>query len=120
MSDTKIETKSDPNHPLPGNKRIVGQKKARIQIKQILDSGRISHAYLLTGQPGVGKLPLALTFAEYMSGVEHLSTLGDAKKTNKTSWLRILIFIFSSQCHGFIRQKNIRSGYSCWPKIPTK
>jgi DNA polymerase-3 subunit delta' len=86
MSDTKIETKSDPNHPLPGNKRIVGQKKARIQIKQILDSGRISHAYLLTGQPGVGKLPLALTFAEYMSGVEHLSTLGDAKKTNKTSW----------------------------------
>lgn len=69
-----------------GNRRIVGQAKARAQLSRSLASGRISHAYLLAGPPGVGKKALALAFAEAINGVDHLSDLKGHAFSKKSSW----------------------------------
>jgi DNA polymerase III subunit delta' len=69
-----------------GNRRIVGQVKARSQLSKSLASGRISHAYLLAGPAGVGKKALALAFAEAINGVDHLSDLKGHAFSKKSSW----------------------------------
>jgi DNA polymerase-3 subunit delta' len=69
-----------------GNRRIVGQEKARSQLSKSLASGRISHAYLLAGPAGVGKKALALAFAEAINGVDHLSDLKGHAFSKKSSW----------------------------------
>lgn len=69
-----------------GNRRLVGQARAKEQMNRILSSGRIGHAYLISGPKGSGKTAFALGFAEAINGVEHLSTLGSHKKSNKSSW----------------------------------
>ncbi|SMO54529.1 ATP-binding protein [Gracilimonas mengyeensis] len=69
-----------------GNRRIIGQKRAKEQAERILDSGRISHAYLISGPKGVGKTAFALTFAEAINGIDHLSDLGEYKSSKKSSW----------------------------------
>ena len=38
-----------------GNRRLVGQVRAKEQISRILNSERIGHAYLLSGPRGSGK-----------------------------------------------------------------
>lgn len=69
-----------------GNRRIIGQKRAKEQVERMLASGRISHAYLLSGPSGVGKTAFALAMAEAINGVEHLSDLGEFKTSKKSSW----------------------------------
>lgn len=69
-----------------GEHRIVGQEKVRNELARIIDSNRIGHAYLFSGPTGVGKLALALAFAEAINGVENLSILGDLKKSTKSNW----------------------------------
>jgi len=69
-----------------GNRRIIGQDRAKEQVERMLASGRISHAYLLSGPSGVGKTAFALAFAEAINGIDHLSDLGDHKISKKSSW----------------------------------
>ncbi|MEX2585344.1 MAG: RuvB-like domain-containing protein [Balneolaceae bacterium] len=69
-----------------GNRRLVGQSRAREQIVQAVDSGRLSHAWLLSGPEGSGKTAFALAFAELLNGIENLSELGDARNSRKSSW----------------------------------
>jgi len=69
-----------------GNRRIIGQSRAKEQVERMLDSERISHAYLLSGPTGVGKTAFALAMAEAINGVEHLSDLGEHKTSKKSSW----------------------------------
>lgn len=79
-----------------GGRRIVGQTKSRELLSQILNSGRISHAYLFTGPPGVGKKAMALAFAEAINGIDHLSDLQGTAFSKKSSWFThpdIRIFI---------------------------
>jgi len=45
---------------------IIGNEKAIEQIRRMVDSGRIAHALLLHGEPGVPKLALALATAQYI------------------------------------------------------
>lgn len=71
---------------LIGNKRLVGQLKARQQLTRILQGDRLSHAYLLTGPTGVGKKALALAFAEAIQGISNLTDLGEKTKSRKSSW----------------------------------
>jgi len=52
----------------------------------MLESERISHAYLISGAPGVGKTAFALAFAEAINGVNHLSDLGEYQTSKKSSW----------------------------------
>lgn len=69
-----------------GNRRIIGQQRAKDQVERILASDRISHAYLLSGPSGVGKTAFALALAEAINGVENLSELGAFKTSKKSSW----------------------------------
>jgi DNA polymerase-3 subunit delta' len=69
-----------------GNARLIGQKKAREKAQKILESGRIGHAYLISGGSGVGKTAFALAFAEYVNGISNLTQLGDAARSKKSSW----------------------------------
>lgn len=69
-----------------GDRRIVGQSRAKQQVERILASERISHAYLISGPAGSGKTPFALAMAEAINGIDNLSDLGDAKFSKKSTW----------------------------------
>lgn len=69
-----------------GNKRIIGQKRAKDQVERILASDRISHAYLLSGPSGIGKTAFALALAEAINGISNLSDLGEYATSKKSSW----------------------------------
>ncbi len=46
---------------------IIGQEEVKQQLRQAVRDGRIPHAQLFTGISGVGKLPLALAYAQYIA-----------------------------------------------------
>jgi len=46
---------------------IIGQEDIKNQLRQSVIDGRIAHAQLFTGISGVGKLPLAIAYAQYLS-----------------------------------------------------
>ena len=47
--------------------QIKGQKRAIQFLKRVIASGKIPHAYLFTGIPGVGKTSTALAFAQALN-----------------------------------------------------
>lgn len=69
-----------------GNQQIVNQQNAKKRLSLVLQSGRVAHAYLLTGPAGSGKAALALAFAEILNGIDHLTDLGNQKFSTKSSW----------------------------------
>ncbi len=69
-----------------GNRRLVGQHRAKNQISRMLDSGRIGHAYLISGPKGSGKTPFALALAEAVNGINHITDLGEAGFSKYSSW----------------------------------
>lgn len=69
-----------------GDRRLVGQEKAKHQIERILLSGRLAHSYLITGPNGTGKTAFALALAEVVNGVNHLTDLKDLAISKKSSW----------------------------------
>lgn len=46
---------------------IIGQEEVKRQLRQGIREGRIAHAQLLTGEQGVGKISLALAYAQYVN-----------------------------------------------------
>jgi len=69
-----------------GNRKIVGQEKAKMQVRRIFNSNRLSHAYLLSGPPGVGKTAFALGMAEWINGVDNITDLKGRSFSKKSSW----------------------------------
>lgn len=69
-----------------GNRKLIGQEKARDQLMKVMESGRLGHAYLISGPSGVGKTAFALTFAEYVNGIDNLTDLEGAVRSKKSSW----------------------------------
>ncbi len=69
-----------------GDRRLVGQEKPKNQVEKILQSGRLSHAYLFTGPDGSGKTAFALAMAEAVNGIDHLSDLQGTAFSKKSSW----------------------------------
>ena len=47
--------------------QIIGQEATKRQLRQSVREGRIPHAQLLTGISGIGKLQLALAYAQYLN-----------------------------------------------------
>lgn len=91
-----------------GDQRLVGQHFAREQIKRILQSGRISHAYLFSGSPGTGKKAFALAFAELINGIDNLTTLGSQAFSKKSSWFSHPdIHVFLPVPTSAVRKKNV-------------
>lgn len=48
-------------------KDIIGQEKAKERLIREAKEGKIAHARLFCGNEGVGKLPLAIAYAQYLS-----------------------------------------------------
>lgn len=48
-------------------KDVIGQEETKQRLIQKVNEGRIPHAQLICGPEGVGKLPLALAYARYIS-----------------------------------------------------
>lgn len=48
-------------------KDVIGQEAVKHRLIQEINEGRIPHAQLFCGPEGVGKLPLALAYARYLS-----------------------------------------------------
>jgi DNA polymerase-3 subunit delta' len=47
-------------------RQVVGLEEIKGKLRQMVQSGRLSHAILLTGAEGTGALPLAIAFAQYL------------------------------------------------------
>ncbi len=69
-----------------GDRRLVGQQLAKEHIRRIIQSGRISHAYLFSGPTGVGKTAFSLAFSEVINGIDNLTGLGSQAFSKKSSW----------------------------------
>ena len=69
-----------------GNRRLVGQEKAKEQLERILKSDRLGHSYLITGPEGSGKTAFALALAEIVNGVNHYTDLKSLAFSKKSSW----------------------------------
>jgi len=54
--------------------KIIGQKKIIESFIQTVQNNRISHAQLLNGSEGVGKLKLAIAYAQYISCTNRTDT----------------------------------------------
>ena len=52
-------------------KDIVGQEEAKSRLIKEAKEGKIAHAKLFCGNEGVGKLPLAIAYARYLSCLEN-------------------------------------------------
>lgn len=70
----------------PGDRRLIGQQQAREQIRLMLESSRLAHAYLISGPSGSGKKALALCMAELINGIDHLTDLKGQAFSKKSSW----------------------------------
>lgn len=68
-----------------GKPKLFGQLKARKQIQRIIQTDRLSHAYLITGPVGVGKKAIALALAEAVQGISNLTEL-ENPISKKSSW----------------------------------
>ena len=47
-------------------KDVIGQEDVKLQLADILQQNRLSHALLFLGKEGNGSLALALAFAQYI------------------------------------------------------
>lgn len=48
-------------------KSIIGQEQLKIRLKETVKNNRVAHAQLFHGGKGVGKLPLAIAYAQYIN-----------------------------------------------------
>lgn len=48
-------------------KDIIGQQEVKQRLRQSVLEGRVAHAQLFYGQPGIGKLRLAIAYAQYLA-----------------------------------------------------
>ena len=48
-------------------RQIIGQDEVKQRLRLSVQEGRIAHAQLLSGVSGVGKLQLALAYAQYVN-----------------------------------------------------
>lgn len=69
-----------------GSRRLIGQERLRRQMWSVVADDRISHAYLISGQPGSGKKALALALAESINRVDHLGESPPGIRSARRSW----------------------------------
>ncbi|MFU8813194.1 MAG: ATP-binding protein [Balneolaceae bacterium] len=69
-----------------GGRRLVGQQKAREKFMHIVRSGRLGHAYLITGPDGSGKTAFALAMAEWINSVDNLTDFQGHARSRKSNW----------------------------------
>ena len=48
-------------------KEIIGQEAVKQRLRESVREGRVPHAQLFSGPSGVGKLQLAIAYAQYLA-----------------------------------------------------
>ena len=48
-------------------KDVIGQQEVKQKLISSVERGRVSHAQLFVGDEGVGALPLAIAYAQYLN-----------------------------------------------------
>jgi len=61
-----IEFEEDPDQAVRGNATLVGHAAAAALLERAALSGRLPHAWLLAGPPGIGKATLAYRFGRWL------------------------------------------------------
>lgn len=46
---------------------VIGQEELKAMLRRSVEEGRVSHAQMFAGRSGVGTLPLALAYAQYLN-----------------------------------------------------
>lgn len=69
--------------------QIVGQESVKNHLRKIAGDGKIPHAMLFTGQVGVGKLQLAVAFAQYLACKNHTADDSCGKCASCMQWGRL-------------------------------
>ena len=79
---------------------VIGQEEIKQRLIQEVNEGRIPHAQLICGPEGVGKMPLAIAYARYISctnrgETDACGTCPSCVKFNKLVSEPILVSVFS-------------------------
>tara|TARA_R110002050_G_scaffold41242_1_gene100026 strand:- start:13120 stop:14244 length:1125 start_codon:yes stop_codon:yes gene_type:complete len=62
---------------------VIGHEELKIQLKGMIDKGRISHALMFTGKEGTGNLAMALAFGSYVLAKNSQDEASAMAKCNK-------------------------------------
>lgn len=69
---------------------VIGQKEAKAQLLKEAREGHIPHALLLCGPSGCGKLPLALSYARYLSCPNRTETQACGQCPSCVQWNKLV------------------------------
>ena len=86
-----------------GFNNIIGHEEIIGHLKNAIESGKISHSYIFTGEPGSGKKLLAGTFAEVQNPARNATPA-------KRRWVRIIRTLLWSVMRNLERSQLTRSG----------
>lgn len=93
-----------------GFNNIIGHEEIIGHLKNAIESGKISHSYIFTGEPGSGKKLLAGTFAATLQceagGTEPCQKCDSCKRR----WVRIIRTLLWSVMRNLERSQLTRSG----------
>src|ERR1700748_2585707 len=81
MSPRQTEQQTSARHPRETTE-LFGHREAEAALLNAYRSGRIPHAWLIGGAPGIGKATLAYRMARFV--LSHGNTLGDEVDTAET------------------------------------
>lgn len=87
-------------------KDIIGQSLLKTQLVQDVDSGRVPHAQLYVGKRGVGGLPMAIAYADYLTNQQSdgLSNMNPLTHPN-------IHFVYPVTTSEKVKSKPISSNY---------
>jgi len=91
-----------------GFNNIIGHEEIIGHLKNAIESGKISHSYIFTGEPGSGKKLLAGTFAATLQ-CEVQNPARNATPA-KRRWVRIIRTLLWSVMRNLERSQLTRSG----------
>ena len=94
-----------------GFNNIIGHEEIIGHLKNAIESGKISHSYIFTGEPGSGKKLLAGTFLR-----QHFSVRPEVQNPARNAipakrrWVRIIRTLLWSVMRNLERSQLTRSG----------
>lgn len=92
-----------------GFNNIIGHEEIIGHLKNAIESGKISHSYIFTGEPGSGKKLLAGTFAATLQCEAEVQNPARNATPAKRRWVRIIRTLLWSVMRNLERSQLTRS-----------
>ena len=93
-----------------GFNNIIGHEEIIGHLKNAIESGKISHSYIFTGEPGSGKKLLAGTLRQHFSVRPEVQNPARNATPAKRRWVRIIRTLLWSVMRNLERSQLTRSG----------